>query len=122
MTKLERRWRDALMASIIPAPGRGLPALSELELDRFWARFDETAPPHLRLGVRAASVGIGGVLPWLLGYFRTLPALDDDQRDAVLQRALRLPLFADLAKVAKIVASLAYFADPAVQATARGRR
>ena len=122
MTKLERRWRDALMASSIPAPGRGLPALSELELDRFWARFDETAPPHLRLGVRAASVGIGGVLPWLLGYFRTLPALDDDQRDAVLQRALRLPLFADLAKVAKIVASLAYFADPAVQATARGRR
>lgn len=122
MTSVERKLRDALMASVLPAPGRGLPAISELDLARFWARFEETAPVHLRVGLRAASIGLGGVLPWLLGYFRTLPALDDDQRDAVLERALRLPLFADLARIAKIVACLAYFADPAVQATARAMR
>lgn len=121
MTRLERSWRDALIAAIVPAPGRGLPALSELDLERFWARFEETAPTHLRLGMRAASIGIGGVLPFLLGHSRALPGLDEDQRDAVLQRALHLPVFADLARVAKVVACLAYFADPGVQAKARGR-
>ncbi len=117
-TAVERRWRDALIASVIPA-GPSLPALGDIELSEFWARFEETAPVHLRLGMRVSTVTIGALLPWLLGYFRTLPGLDDEQRDEVIERALRLPLAALLVDVTKMVACLAYFADPSVQQSAR---
>jgi hypothetical protein len=34
-TTTELRWRDELMDAILPAPGRGLPALAELDLRSF---------------------------------------------------------------------------------------
>ena len=118
-TRLERRWRDALLASILPSPGDGRPGLGDVSLDDFWPRFHAVAPWHLRVGLRLAVFAVAGVLPWLLLHFRTLPRLNDDQRDAVVVRADRLPLFRDLLEVAKLVACLAYFADPDVQAAAR---
>ena len=56
-TKTEARLRDALMATILPAPGRGLPAIEDVDLRSFWVRFDAAAPVHLRLGLRAAHLG-----------------------------------------------------------------
>ncbi len=122
LSRAELRWRDALLASLIPAPRADLPAMSDLELGAFWRRFQATAPPHLRLGLRAAGFAIGGVLPRVLGHSRSLADLDASQRDLVLQRADRLPILAKLLEVAKIVACLAYFADPEVEAIIRGRR
>ena len=51
LTRLEARWRDALLAAIVPAPGRGLPALAALDLAAFWSRFERAAPLHLQLGL-----------------------------------------------------------------------
>lgn len=120
-TPLEARWRDALMAGLLPAPGRGLPGLSALDLTAFWRRFGEVAPVHLRLGLRAATWALGP-LPLALGHGRSLAGLDDVARDAVLSRAAELPGLRELVEVAKVVACLAYFSDPGVQQTARGPR
>lgn len=54
-TTTELRWRDELMDAILPAPGRGLPALAELDLRSFWARFDEAAPLRRRWCPRAPA-------------------------------------------------------------------
>jgi hypothetical protein len=110
----ERRWRTAVLASIVPA-------LGELDLDAFWRRFDRAAPLHLALAMRAAAIAIGGIAPRTLGHAATLESLDPDAREDVIQRAARTPLVSELVEVAKIVACLAYFADPAVEAAARRR-
>lgn len=120
-SNMERSWRDALVAAIIPAPGDGLPAAADLNLTTFWERFGKTAPVHVRLGFRTAVILIAGVLPWLLGYFRTLPRLSADRREAVVQKADRMPLFGELLEVAKLVACLGYFNEPAVEDAVRGR-
>ena len=65
-TKTETRLRDALLAAILPAPGRGLPAMEDVDLRAFWARFETAAPVHLRLGLRVASLVLGA-LPRVLG-------------------------------------------------------
>jgi uncharacterized protein Smg (DUF494 family) len=119
--RLNVRHRDALLAAILPAPGDGLPALAELDLGAFWPRFEAVAPVHLRLGLRVATLALGVALPLSLGYGRTLAALSEDEREAVITRALRLPGLSPLVDVAKLVACMAYFADPEVQATARRR-
>lgn len=120
-TTTEARLRDALMAAIVPAPGRGLPAIEDVDLRAFWARFETAAPVHLRVGLRVATLGVAGVLPRLLGYAGTLPDLSADEREAFITRAATVPGFGELVEIAKVVACLAYFTDPAVQATARRR-
>jgi hypothetical protein len=112
------RHRDALLAAILPAPGAGLPALAELDLGAFWPRFEAV---HLRLGLRVATLALGVALPLSLGYGRTLASLSEDEREEVIARAHRLPGLSPLVDVAKVVACMAYFADPEVQATARRR-
>ncbi|MCB9780237.1 MAG: hypothetical protein H6742_16840 [Alphaproteobacteria bacterium] len=107
--------RDALITAMIPAPGDGLPALGDLDLRGFWPRFQAAAPWHLRAGLALCTVVVGTVLPLLLRG-RRLATLDADGRDAVLQRADRLPLCRDLLEVARLVACLAYFDDDGVQA------
>jgi hypothetical protein len=120
-TRAELRWRDALLAALLPAPGP-LPGAGDVDLEAFWPHFAAAAPAHLALGFRAAVTLEAAVLPWLLGYFRTLPALTPDERDAVLRRADALPVFRDLLEVAKVVGCLGLFADPAVQTTVRAPR
>jgi hypothetical protein len=95
--------------------------LEEVDLSRFWTEFEASAPLHLRLGLRAAGVSLGALLPRLLGYRRGLAELDAEAREAVIVRASQLPGFSDLVEVAKVVACLAYFNDPAVQAAGRSR-
>lgn len=115
------RQRDALLAAILPAPGRGLPALAALDLDAFWREFDAVAPAHLRLGLGAAVAAVGVVLPLSLGYGRTLAGLGEAEREEVVVRACRTPGLAELVEVAKVVACMAYFQDDEVQAVARRR-
>jgi len=114
------RWRDALLEAMIPSPGGGLPALADVERRDFWPRFERAAPLPLRAGLLVATLLLGGVAPFLLGYRRAFVALDPAARDDVLRRAQRLPGAAPLLLVVKLVACFAYFDDPAVQASARG--
>ncbi|MBK7775015.1 MAG: hypothetical protein IPI43_12935 [Sandaracinaceae bacterium] len=44
-----------------------------------------------------------------------------DEREAFITRAAGMPGVGELVEIAKVVACLAYFTDPAVQATARRR-
>ena len=119
-TSTERRFRDELLHAILPAPGRGLPALSALDLSAFWARFDEVAPLHLQLGLRAAALLCGGLLPRILTG-RSLAALSETERSRALARLTAAPGGATLIEVAKVVAGLAYFSDPHVEDLARSR-
>ena len=119
-TETELRWRDELLNAILPAPGRGLPALAELELRSFWARFDEVAPLHLQLGLRAAAALLGGLLPRVLTG-QPLSALPEPEQERVLLRMASLPGGAQLVDLAKVVAGLAYFSVSEVEDVARGR-
>jgi hypothetical protein len=114
--------REALVQAVLGDPGIGLPAPSEVSLDRFWERFDSSAPAHLLLGFRVATVLIAVVLPRLLGYGSGLHGLDPERADAVIQKAWRVPGLRELVEVAKVVACFAYFSDPRVQAAVRGAR
>lgn len=113
--------RTALVAAIIGDPA-DLPSPRDVDLTTFWARFDETAPAHLALGLRTATVAIAVVLPRLLGHAQGLRALGPDAADAVVQRAAALPGFAVLTEMAKVVACLAYYSDAEVQALTRSTR
>ncbi len=117
---IERRWRDALLDALLPAPGSGLPAMAEVDRRAFWPRFDRTAPLHLRAGFRLATAVLAGLAPRLLGHRGTLAGLDAAARDDVVRRAAHAPVLSELVLVAKLVACFAYFDDPAVQAAARG--
>ena len=120
-TRTEARWRDALLGAVLPVRGEGLPSFEDVARAGFWSRFDAAAPVHLRLGFRLSVLALGALLPWLLTPFRTLPGLDAEGREAVVVRAARLPGLGALVEVAKLVACLAWFREPRVQARVRGR-
>lgn len=115
----ESRWRDALLDAMIPSPGNGLPALADVDRGSFWRRFEQAAPWTLRAGFRTASLALGGLAPLLLGYRRSFARLDAAERDDVLRRAAGLPGGDASIVLLKLVACLAYFDDPRVQAIAR---
>jgi len=94
----------------------------ELDATDYWDRFRDAAPLHLRAGFALGVWAIGSLLPRLMGSWRSLRTLPAPRRDAVVQRADRLPVFRDLLDVVKLVAAMAYFRDPAIQARFRGRR
>ncbi len=121
MSSSPRRLRDALVAAMLPSPGSGLPAARELDLDGFWARFDASAPAHLRLGLAVSVVTLTLVAPRAFGFAHALPDLDADAQDEVLARAARSLPFAPLVEIGKVVVGLAYFADPRVEAHVRSR-
>ena len=119
-TTAELRWRDALLAAMIPAPDSVL-GFADVDLATFWARFDAAAPLHLRLGLRAANAVLVAGLPRVLGYGASLAQLGEAERDRVLDRARGIPIIDQLVELAKVVACLAYFSDPGVEAAARRR-
>jgi hypothetical protein len=95
--------RDALVRALLPLAGA--PATRP----RFWARFDDVAPLHLRVGFWLATTVLVTVWPRLCGFARPLSALADADADAVIQRAAHAPLVRELVEVAKIVACFAAF-------------
>lgn len=114
-----RRGRDVVLEVVLPADVHGAP-LSSRDLSVFWARFQQVAPAHLRLGMAVATLALVHIAPRLTGHVRSLVSLTPNDREDVLQRVVTWPVFGDLAEVAKIVACMAYFDDDAVQARVRG--
>ncbi len=110
------RGRDTLIRAILPTTEAGLPCP---DLRGFWVRFDHAAPAHLRAGMGVATVALAYSLPLAL-MRRPLAHLTRPQADAVLARAAELPGTRHLVDVAKIVAGMAVFSDPAVQSAVRG--
>lgn len=118
MTTRAERAQRAVVAALLPAPGHGLPRVDDLDLSGFWPRFRAVAPWSLRAGFSLAVV-VMTWLPWLLGYWRTFDHLNDDERDAVLQRAARMKGVDGLLDLTKLVVCFAYFEEPAIEAAAR---
>jgi hypothetical protein len=116
-------WRDTLLGAIIPGatapPGRVLPSLQETDLAAFWPRFRAAAPIHVRLALAGATLALGGLLP-VATTGRPLSRLSAEARERVIGRAAALPVARDLLEIAKVIACLAYFEDPSVQARVRG--
>lgn len=104
---------------MIPASGKALPPMAELDRRDFWRRFAQSAPWTLRFGFRAATWLVGCIAPAVLGHRTTFTRLDDDTRDDVLRRTEQLPGGAALLLLVKLVACFAYFDDPRVQRIAR---
>ena len=120
----ERRCLDAMFAATIPASG-DTPSLGGLDLDGFWERFERAAPFELKLGLRVAVIGLGVGGPLLLLKTpRSFLQLDDASRDRMLSEAIESSNFLvrQLATVLKVVACMAYFDDPTVQARVRAGR
>lgn len=113
--------RDALVAAMLPAPGNGLPGAGDVDLSGFWPRFEAAAPLHLRLAFSTATFLIAGMLPYALGYRRSLAALDGDTREAFLQRAAQMAAIAPLLDIVKVVVAFAYFDHPRIENIVRGR-
>lgn len=117
-----RSARDALLEAMIPAPGAGLPAMAELNLAAFWARFDAVAPLPLRLGFGGVALLLVYAMPWLLGFGRPWGRLSQGERDRLLERCGASPLLGPTQDLVKLVACFAYFDDGRVQATLRAGR
>lgn len=118
LSHAHRRTKDALLTTVLGTPTR-LPDPASIDLDGFWDRFEAGAPLHLKLGLEAATIVLGWVLPAFLHPARPLTAQSAQERDATIQQLARLPLCAELIDVLKIVAALAYFSDPTVEDLAR---
>jgi hypothetical protein len=127
----ERRYLVLLLAAMIPRHAVGSqakrlrPGLGDLELQPFWDRYRAAAPLLLRAGLRA-SVWIMGLLGplLLLGRPCTVAALQPAAREQLLRRAAesRWALLQEMVNTLKIVACLAYFHVPEVEAWARAAR
>ncbi len=111
-----RTWRTALLSACLPG-GPGRPGVEELDLAPFWALFDSTAPPHLRLGL-GLGAGVVGLLPLLL-LRPPLPWQSAAARDATIRKLASWPAVGELVEIGKVVACLAVFHDPGVQAAVR---
>jgi hypothetical protein len=122
-TPTERRWRDELLAALVPA-SPPLPGLGAVALDDFWPAFDAAAAPLLLLGLRAAVFVLAVLAPLiLLGRWRLFSSLAPEERDRLLVRAVesRSYLLRQMVTTLKAVACFAYLRDPRVRAAIDGR-
>lgn len=113
--------RDALVAAMLPSPGNGLPGAGDVDLSGFWPRFETAAPLHLRLAFSTATFVIAAMLPYALGYRRSLAKLDPQARERFLQRASQMAAIAPLLDIVKVVVAFAYFDQPRMEDIVRGR-
>lgn len=122
MTRSERRWRDALLAAMIPGAG-DLPPLGELDLAPFWAIVKDTSPPLARFGLRAAVWTLTWLPLFYLGKPLPFHRLRAGDRDRFLLMAAhsRWYLVRQLAATIKVFACLAYLRDPRVRALVEAR-
>ncbi len=114
-TSFERRWRDALLAAMIPAEG-GRPGISEVEQGAFWELYREAAPPVLRLGLRASVWALTWSAVPLAG--RPFHRLSPEKKDRFLNRraASRLYLVRQLVMTLKLVGCFLWLSDDDVRA------
>jgi hypothetical protein len=109
-----RSRRDVLLDSVLGQPA-GPVRVDRQDRAPFWADFDAAAPAHLAWGLRAAVLLLHDLLP-LLRHGRRLGGLTPVQRDALLGSAAGWPGLGDVVEVTRIVAGLAWFADPRTRA------
>lgn len=107
--------REALVKATLPKPEGALPSLAKLDLEPFWQRFDQTAPGHLRAGLLAATSAFAALAPLVLRRPARLDKLTPSDWEDVFRASSKLPLFADLVMLTKVVACLAYFDNDGVQ-------
>ena len=113
LTRMERRWCQALMEAVLPAGESELPSLGSLDLEPFWERFHRAAPWTLRAGFRLAL----WVLTWLplisLRFRRPFFGLSGPRQDQFLcqKASSKRYLMRQLVETIKLVATLAYFHD-----------
>jgi hypothetical protein len=91
--------------------------LLDAGFDDFWSAFERTAPPTPRRAFRAAVLAATWLAPVLIGRLPPLGRHDRPTRERALAAlgASRVPLLRQLMLVLKMLASLAYGADPAVR-------
>lgn len=117
-TRWERRWRDALCTSMLPAVAGGpLPGLKDVDLEAFWRAYEDAAPELLRVGFRAAVWTLTLSPPFVLGKPTTFAGLAPEERDRLLERfaASRFYLLRQLPLTVKLMSCFAYLRDDAVR-------
>lgn len=110
-TAMERRWRDALLAAMIP-DGPRLGGFASIDTSDFWLLYSQTAPPLVRFGLRASV----WILTWMamIRVGRPFHRLPPDEQDRFLRRTARSRLYLtrQLVTTVKLIACLAWFRDP----------
>ena len=117
-TRTERRWRDALLAAMIPArAGQQLPGLQDLDTGPFWNEVGRTAPPLLRFALRLAVWALTWLPLLVLGRPRGFGALSRRDQDRMLQRVASSQsyLLRQLVQTLRVMACFAYFKAPEVR-------
>jgi hypothetical protein len=115
---MERRWRDALLAAMIPAGDCAAPpGLGELDTERFWREAQRTAPPLLRFALRLAVWALTWLPLLIVGRARRFGALSPADQDRLLVRvsSSRSYLLRQLVQTLRVMACFAYFRAPEVR-------
>ena len=117
-TRAEQRWRDTLLAALIPSGGSsGLPGLGDVDTESFWRIAEQTAPPLLRFALRLAV----WVMTWLpllvVGRARRFGGLSAAEQDRLLTRvaSCRWYLLRQLVQTLRVMACSAYLRAPEVR-------
>ncbi|MBI3553864.1 MAG: hypothetical protein HY077_15320 [Elusimicrobia bacterium] len=108
----------AVIEALIPQGGQPpLPGAFESGFDDFYARFQNTALPSMRLGFRAALWAAAWLSPLLIGRVPPLSRLSSEDRERALEAmgASRSYHVRQLLLLLKAVISFHYGAHPAVR-------
>ncbi len=122
LTRAERAWAEAIFSSIVGAGGaEGLPPFESIDPAAFWARFDASAAPLVRAGLRPMLYTLT-FLPLAAGYGAPFHALSPDARARFLAEAARSRRAFVRQSIAalKTLACFAYFDDRVVRARYEG--
>ena len=105
------RYRNTLVSAL-------LPPLAERDLSAFWQKLDASAPPALKLGLRASVLALSLSPTLLLGRPRTVLGLSGAEREQLLSSAAasRLWPLRQMVTTLKMVACWALFSDATARA------
>ena len=120
---MERRWRDEAFAAMIPPSSQGRhPGLGAVDLESFWDRLGEVAPPLLRFGFRVAVWFVTFAPLLTLVGWRRLGRQPRQKQDRVLGALARSGsmISRQMVTTLKVLACLAYFGDEAVRRAVGG--
>ena len=119
MTRLERRWAQALLESFAPVGGPGLaPLPGEVDYLGTFGALVRRARPRAAWGLRVA-VWLAALAPlWLWGRLRTVTGLSRAARTALLEELLAHRSFPvrELALLLKLAAAMALLGTSSVRA------
>ena len=117
-TPLERRWRDQLLAAMVPAPDNAeLPGLDAIDTESFWEEYHRAAPALLRFGFRFSVSALSLLPPLVIARPATFARLGTVDRDRFLSKVSQSRLFflRQLSLTVKLMACFAYLRDADVR-------